>query len=178
MLRSPVEQAIARRERRLLAVTTARAAAARLLVSGLVLWVLFTQVFGLLRVQGNSMRPTAGDGDLVLMSRRSRVVSDDLVVYRTGNKLSLGRVVAQPGDVVEVTRSGDVKVNGNVQASVTQGSTPQGSLSGRYPVTLGDGEYFVLNDAREDTSDSREFGPIGTDGVEGRATALLRLRGI
>ena len=102
------------------------------------------------------MRPTAGDGDLVLTSRViDSLESDDLVIYEEDGKQVLGRVVAQPGDTVEITDDGELKVNGNEQASVTQGSTTKGSSSIVYPITLEEGQYFVLNDDRDDVSDSR-----------------------
>lgn len=124
------------------------------------------------------MRPTAGDGDLVLTTRFFSLESDDLVVYQLDGTSTLGRVVAQPGDTVEITSDGDLKVNGNVQASVTQGNTSQGSLAGQYPITLGEDQYFILNDSRDDTSDSRQSGAVGLNGIDGKVIALLRVRGI
>lgn len=178
LLKAPTEQSIGRRRQRYQASAAVKSGVIKLLVAALVIWVLFTRVFGLTRVEGNAMRPTAGDGDLVLTSRFFNLVSDDLVVYQKDGKDVLGRVVAQPGDTVEITEDGDLKVNGNVQASVTQGTTSQGSLGAQYPISLGEGEYFILNDARDDTSDSRESGPVGVNGIDGKAIALLRLRGI
>lgn len=125
------------------------------------------------------MRPTAGDGDLVLTSRViDSLESDDLVVYEEDGKQVLGRVVAQPGDMVEITDDGELKVNGNEQASVTQGSTTKGSSSIVYPITLEEGQYFVLNDDRDDVSDSREYGAVGLNAIQGKVIALLRIREI
>ncbi len=125
------------------------------------------------------MRPTAGDGDLVLTSRViDSLESDDLVIYEEDGKQVLGRVVAQPGDTVEITDDGELKVNGNEQASVTQGSTTKGSSSIVYPITLEEGQYFVLNDDRDDVSDSREYGAVGLNAIQGKVIALLRIREI
>lgn len=125
------------------------------------------------------MRPTAGDGDLILTSRViDSLESDDLVVYEEDGKQVLGRVVAQPGDAVEITDDGELKVNGNEQASVTQGSTTKGSSSIVYPITLEEGQYFVLNDDRDDVSDSREYGAVGLNAIQGKVIALLRIREI
>lgn len=178
LLRAPTKEVIGKRKQRYLAASTARGAALKLFVAVLAIWILFTQVFGFLRIEGNAMRPTAGDGDLVLTTRFFSLESDDLVVYQLDGKSTLGRVVAQPGDTVEITSDGDLKVNGNVQASVTQGNTSQGSLAGQYPITLGEGQYFILNDSRDDTADSRQSGAIGLDGIDGKVIALLRIRGI
>ncbi len=104
--------------------------------------------------------------------------TNDLVVYEHGGVLQLGRVVAQPGDSVEIDDDGDLLVNGNLQASVKQGITEKGSGSFEYPVVLGDGQYFILNDDRSSTQDSRELGPVGLNEVRGKLIALLRLREI
>ncbi|MGN0055894.1 MAG: signal peptidase I [Atopobiaceae bacterium] len=179
LLEAPTARVIEARRSRYDAGTTLTRAGVKLLVAVLVIWALFSWVFGLFRVQGNSMRPTAGDGDLVLTSRViDSLKSDDLVVYQEDGKQALVRVVAQPGDTVEITDDGQLKVNGNAQASVTQGSTSKGSGTIAYPITLGEGQYFVLNDNRDSTSDSREYGAVGLTDIQGKVIALLRIREI
>lgn len=143
------------------------------------LYLVFSTAFGFFRVAGNAMRPTAGDGDLALTTRIfDSLETNDLVVYEHGGVLQLGRVVAQPGDSVEIDDDGDLLVNGNLQASVTQEATEKGSGSFEYPVVLGDGQYFILKDDRSSTQDSRELGPVGLNEVKGKLIALLRLREI
>jgi signal peptidase I len=68
-------------------------------------------------------------------------------------------------------------VNGAEQPSPTGEVTLPGSADVVYPLSLGDGQYFVLGDGRAQAVDSRELGPIGTNEVEGKVIALLRLRG-
>ena len=46
------------------------------------------------------------------------------------------------------------------------------------PVTLSDGQVFVLNDFRSDSSDSRQFGLLSTADLQGKVVLVLRLRGI
>lgn len=180
VLLAPTQKIIAKRKARREAWSVAAGAVLKLLVAVAVVWVLFTQVFGLVRIEGSAMRPTAGDGDLVMTARIfDSIESDDLVIYEQDGKQVLGRVVAQPGDTVEVTDDGDLKVNGNVQPSVTQAATkPATNGSVTYPLTLGSGEYFVLNDSRDTTTDSREFGVVSLNEVKGKVIALLRLREI
>ena len=176
---APTQKAIESRRVKYDAGTTLAGALIKLLIAALVILALFTWVFGILRIQGNAMRPTAGDGDLVLTSRViDSLESDDLVIYEEDGKQVLGRVVAQPGDTVEITDDGELKVNGNEQASVTQGSTTKGSSSIVYPITLEEGQYFVLNDDRDDVSDSREYGAVGLNAIQGKVIALLRIREI
>ena len=141
---------------------------------------LFTWIFGLVVVQGNGMLPASGDGDVALIDRLGRkLVADEIVVYRDADgEQHVGRVVALPGDKVEVTVDGNFEVNGSVQPSPTGDETKPGSGGFRYPLTLGKDEYFVLGDSRLQAVDSRSTGPVGINEVEGKVIALLRLRGI
>ena len=43
-----------------------------------------------------------------------------------------------------------------------------------YPVVLGEGEYFVLSDARNGGADSRCFGPVTQEEIQGIVITLLR----
>ena len=125
------------------------------------------------------MEPTAGDGDLALTSRVVQgLQADDVVVYQADGGQTVGRVTAQPGDTVEVTRDGELKINGATQPAEHGLKTLPQSDGVSYPLTLGEGEYFVLADGRESAQDSRTYGPIGINEVEGKVVALLRLRGI
>ena len=76
--------------------------------------------FGVVRVSGSGMRPTAGDGDLALFARFGGTPkSDDVVAYEADGKLQLGRIVAQAGDTVKVTDDGEPALTRYAQAIVT-----------------------------------------------------------
>ena len=140
--------------------------------------VLFTQVFGIARIVGSSMKPTSGDGDLALTYRIADALeADDIVVYQRGGEELVGRVVALPGDEVEVTQEGELRVNGSAQSSASGAACDPGDAV-EYPLRLGAGEYFVLPDARGDALGSCELGAIGINEVKGKVIALLRLRQI
>lgn len=167
------------RRHRFEAFATARSACVKALIAVGVAAALVTWVFGVYRVTGNAMKPTAGDGDLALTYRVfGALEADDVVVYRLGQAEAMGRVVAQPGDTVEVTDEGVFKVNGAAQPSLTLNATEPTSGDVTYPLALGAGQYFVLADGRGQARDSREVGAIGIDEVEGKVIALLRLRQI
>ncbi len=89
------------------------------------------------------------------------------------------RVIAAPGDTVEITEELGLQVNGNALAEtgITQPTRPyEGYLE--YPVVLGEGEYFVLADSRNGGVDSRCFGPVTQDEIQGVVITLLRRNGI
>ena len=47
-----------------------------------------------------------------------------------------------------------------------------------YPSPVPQGCLYVLGDRRTDTQDSRDFGPIPMESVEGKVITILRRRGL
>ena len=85
------------------------------------------------------------------------------------------RVVACAGDVVDVTEEQGLVVNGNavVEANIFHPTRPyEGKVD--YPVKLADGQYFVMADLRNGGMDSRYFGPVSQDEIQGIVITLLR----
>lgn len=177
---APEAQVIARRARRAEARQVFGRAVIKFVAAAAVIVVLFTLLFGVVRVRGTGMEPSAGDGDLALIWRLSKEFeADELVVYQDDSgQVQVGRVVAQPGDTVDATDDGQLLVNGTAMPSRSGEVAYTADGGPSYPLTLGEGEYFVVGDGRMSATDSRELGPIGTTEVEGKVIALLRLRGI
>ena len=87
----------------------------------------------------------------------------------------VSRVVAAPGDTVEVSEEGGLIVNGNtmIEPGIFYPTKPyEGFLE--YPVTLGADEYFVMADFRNGGADSRFFGAVNTDEILGTVISILR----
>ena len=85
------------------------------------------------------------------------------------------RVVAQPGDTVEISEGERLVVNGNsmIETNIFY-PTPEYEGFMEYPVTLGEGEYFVLADYRNGGADSRFFGAVKEDEILGTVITILR----
>ena len=93
-----------------------RSLAVRLAVFAAVLWVLLTQVYLVTQASGNEMFPAVKDGDLVLGIRLEKdYAKNDVVVYERSGRLRVGRVLARGGDIVTLSESGVVEVNGSAQ---------------------------------------------------------------
>jgi signal peptidase I len=76
------------------------------------------------------------------------------------------RVIGLPGDEVDI-RDGSVYVNGKkLEEAYTKGVTYQREVT--FPVRVPEGQYIVLGDNREVSSDSRAFGTISRKQVEGK----------
>lgn len=167
--------------RRRLAGLTKRGYAAlgmRLAALGLGIWLVFTQVFALHRTGGMGMFPAIRDGDLVLAYRlQQEYRKGDVVLYRAEGTLRLGRVAAGKGDVVMMDDSGSFTVNGSPQTGDILYPTyaREGEV---YPQRVQEGSVFVLGDYRTQTRDSRDFGPVPLDDIQGKVITLVRRRGI
>ena len=85
------------------------------------------------------------------------------------------RVVAGPGDTVQISEGERLMVNGNtmIESNIFY-ATPEYTGFVNYPLTLGEGEYFVLADYRNGGADSRFFGPVREDDILGTVITILR----
>lgn len=150
-----------------------------LAVMVLTLIVMFGVVFGFYRVSDNAMSPRVSAGDLLLYYRLEKQLrTQDVVVLRKDGKRYVGRIVAKSGDQVEVTEDACLKVNGNliVETDIFYDTLRDGDHLD-YPVTLGDGQYFVLGDFRIGAEDSRYFGPVEKSEILGKVLILFRRTG-
>lgn len=138
--------------------------------------VLFGVVFGLRLQPDDTMHPHIKGGDLLLFYRLPRsYTAGEVVVFEKDGQRYTGRVAARSGDTVEVTDAAVLVINGSVVAEPDiYEETPPYESGVTYPLTLADGEYFILCDARAGARDSRWFGPVQTGEIQGRVIAVLR----
>jgi signal peptidase I len=138
------------------------------------------------KVQQASMMNTLLQDQYVLVDKLSprwhAYSYGDIIVFKPPATWSQGsdvpfikRVIGLPGDVVDL-KQGLVYVNGikldepyifTAEDGVQQQSFPAPGGSSRWVVPAG--ELFVMGDHREDSADSRNFGPIEISNVVGRA---------
>ena len=149
------------------------------LVAALLVRTFLVQVFS---IPSESMLPTLEKGDRVAVERLSdrfgEVERGDVVVFHRPPTSSIEpsvhylikRVVGVPGDTLEA-RGGVVYVNGTpeVNPHLMPGALTEDLPLQRVPL----GSYFLMGDNRENSGDSRIFGPVKKDLVVGRA--LVRL---
>src|ERR671921_1503652 len=147
-----------------------------------ILAVAFVLVFGFVRpfvlesfrIPSESMVPTLEVGDRVFVNkfiyRFTEPERGDIVVFESvngGEEDLIKRVVGVPGDEVEV-RSGTLLVNGEPQNEpYLNREIPDDSFFG--PSRLSEGEVFVMGDNRANSADSRVFGPLPVENIEGEA---------
>lgn len=149
----------------------------KLSVVALVIWLALIYVFGVFRLSGNNMYPALKDGDLCITYRLDPYYSSDVVVYRVGEEIRFGRIVARAGDTVNGDSTG-LLVNGGHPSEEIFFPTQMLGTNLTLPVTLKKGEVMILNDFREDFSDSRTYGVINVEDLEGKVIFIFRRRGI
>ena len=121
-------------------------------------------------IYGSSMSPSLEENDLVLAIPNAKLQSGDIVAFRHEERILVKRIVAGPGDSIEVLSDGHVRRNGSdlyePYALYADGSTNDTN----YPLTVSDGSWFVLGDNRGSSVDSRSsiLGQIGDDQMLGK----------
>ena len=143
-----------------------------------ILVVLFGFVFPIVTVEGSSMAPTLEQGDRLLISGMFYTPADGDVIVTTDNntlkKQLVKRVIATAGPTVEIQEDGTVLVDGTAidESYLAEPNALAGDMT--YPVTVGDGEVFVMGDNRAHSLDSRDgaVGLIETSEIRGKV--LLR----
>jgi len=137
-------------------------------------------------VEGGSMEPALHDGSVLLVDRLGPRVQGlrrgDVVVLRLpddivyAHPVLVKRIVAVAGDHVQV-RDGRVRVNGRPAGGVTL-AAGAGPVARRQELTVPEGEVFVMGDHRENSFDSKAFGPIDASRVIGRAWFAIAPGGV
>ncbi len=127
--------------------------------------LVFTFVFRIVGVVGESMYPTLNDGDWLTVSAVNKTVNrGDIVVITQANDLNepiIKRVIAVGGDTLDINfTSGQVFLNGKVieEPYINELTNKKGDFKG--PVKIPEGYVFVMGDNRNDSLDSR-FNSIG-----------------
>ena len=145
-----------------------------------VIGILFGVVFGLTPMANADMQPAVCAGDLMLYYRLDKnLKSDDVVVFQKEGIQYTGRIVAVPGDVVEITDESELMVNKNtVMEDNIFYTTPAYDSEVEYPLALKEDQYFILCDNREGAKDSRSFGVVDTSEIKGKVITIVRRSGI
>ena len=139
-----------------------------------ILFILFGVIFNVQIVKGNYMYPSLKDGDLVISLKIGNYYNnDDVVYYQTEDGVQYGRIEAQEGDSVTI-EDGTIKVNGLLPSSTIFYDTVSDD---NIEVTVDNNSYYILNDMRTDTTDSRTYGSIDKSAIKGKVIFIIRRRG-
>ncbi len=132
--------------------------------------LLVTLFLPVLQVTGSSMEPTLDDGDVIVLAKTVRFKTGDLCAVRVAGNVLLKRMIAGPGDWVNIDSDGNVYVNGQSLDEPYVIDKALGITDIEYPYQVPENSIFVLGDHRSVSVDSRssEVGCIPYDKVIGR----------
>lgn len=136
-------------------------------------------------VDGNSMSPTLHDGDRVIVTRTKEPKRYEVITFKPPVKSDyqyVKRIIAMPGDLISTDgnylfinhqaermpeqldySSASELPDGTIKVDISDNVFEQLSPLKKIP----DNHYFVLGDNRNNSSDSREFGLVDGNSIEG-----------
>lgn len=129
-------------------------------------------------VDGRSMNATLNDGDNLIVEKLSYRFSDpqrfDIIVFPpqgAPKEHYIKRIIGLPGETVRIDDEGNIYINDEILEENYGLETIQNPGRAGEPITLGDDEYFVLGDNRNNSTDSRseKVGNVKRDTITGRA---------
>lgn len=126
-----------------------------LLVVAAISVLVATLLTPVLQIYGESMSPTLREGQFVVSIKGTEFQQGDLVSFYIGNKLLVKRVIAGPGDWVDIKEDGTVFVN-DVELNepyISEKAFGQCDLD--LPYQVPEAKYFLMGDHRATSVDSR-----------------------
>ena len=127
-------------------------------------WLVITFVGQRTEVEGASMENTLHNGDNLIVDKLS---------YRFHDTYYIKRIIGLPGETVQIMDDGSIYINGEKLEENYGMEVIKPETIGRAaePIELGDDEYFVMGDNRNNSSDSRTdmVGNITRENIIGKA---------
>ena len=103
------------------------------------------------------MTPTLQGGDIVVSLKETDFARGDVVAFYYNNKILVKRVIAMPGEWVDIDDDGNVYVNNILldEPYLPEGSRALGECDIALPYQVPDSRIFVMGDHRSVSVDSR-----------------------
>ena len=108
-----------------------------------------------LQIYGRSMTPTLQDGEIVFSVKTTHMEPGDIIAFYYNNKILVKRVIAGPGDWVDIAQDGTVSVNGAAIEEPYLEEKAFGDADIELPYQVPDGRIFAMGDHRATSVDSR-----------------------
>lgn len=129
-----------------------------------------TLLLPVLKIYGSSMTPSLTEGDIVVSVKGFDFKQGDVVSFYYNNKILVKRVIAFPGDWVNIDEEGNVYVNDVLLEEPYLAEKALGECDIELPYQVPDGKVFVCGDHRSTSVDSRSstVGCVAEEQVVGK----------
>ena len=101
------------------------------------------------------MDPTLSEGDIVISVKSSSFETGEVVAFYYNNKILVKRVIAHPGDWVDINEDGIVFVNDQKLSEPYVSEFSLGDCDIELPYQVPESRLFVMGDHRDVSVDSR-----------------------
>ena len=149
---------------------TFRGTVAVLIVVAAVSVLVATLWMPVLQIYGSSMSPTLEPGQIVVSLKNKHLKTGEIAAFWQGNKLLIKRVIAGPGQWVDIDENGVVTVDGETLDEPYLNELSLGGCDIELPHQVAESHWFFMGDNRETSVDSRtaSIGDISEDQIEGQ----------
>ena len=146
----------------------------------LLFYVTFFHLFGVTRMKDLAMKPSIEPGSLVLYYRLDKEYHvGDVVTFKKDGKRYVLRIIATQNQTVSLNMDGEfITSDGNEQHQTYFENIIPESSSITYPYKVENNQVFVVGDYRVETEDSRTFGAIDMNIIDGKVISLLQTKDI
>lgn len=124
----------------------------------------------ILRIYGKSMNGTLDSGDVVVSVKTTSFKTGDVIAFYYNNNILVKRVIANPGDWVDIDQDGNVYVNNVKLEEPYLQEKAYGETNIEFPYQVPDGKIFAMGDNRSVSIDSRNtsIGCIAEEQIVGK----------
>lgn len=129
-----------------------------------------TMVLPVFRIYGSSMSPVLNEGDIVISVKTSSFQRGDIISFYYNNKVLVKRVIALPGEWVDIDDAGNVYVDGTLLDEPYLQEKALGECDIDMPYQVPEGRLFVCGDHRSTSVDSRSstVGCVAEEQIAGK----------
>ena len=143
-------------------------------------YIIFAVLFGVRRMNDQSMNPGIREGSLLFFYRIDKNYNvGDVILFEQEGKEYILRIVAKEGQKIDINEKNELLVDDHPEEHQTYYETePQRDSNVQFPYIVQSDKIFVMGDYRLAKDDSRIFGAIPIKNIKGKIIGIFQVRNI